>query len=92
MSTPRVVRPAVWTERAFPSACVAHERDGVGVGRVVLDVAGRDGVERDRELLEDRATLRRRGREDERLRHEGFAATQISSAGHFRAHSAENAA
>ena len=39
-----------------------------------------------------RTTLRRRGREDERLRHEGFAATQISSAGHFRAHSAENAA
>ena len=71
---------------------LAHERDGVGVGRVVLDVPRRNGVERNRELLEDRATLRRRGREDERLRHEGFAATQISSAGHFRAQSAENAA
>ena len=32
----------------------------VGVGRVVLDVVGSDDIERDRELLEDRAPLRAR--------------------------------
>jgi hypothetical protein len=30
----------------------------LGVRRVVLDVSGRDDVERDRELLEDRPSLR----------------------------------
>ena len=74
----------------LPERVVAHERDGVGVGRVVLDVARRDGVERDRELLEDRPALRRGGREDEPVRHEdGLAATQISSAGQLRDQSAE---
>ena len=69
---------------------VADERDGIGVGRVVLGVLGRDDLERDPELLENRPALRRRRREDERRHGPGLRATQISSAGHFRAHSAEN--
>jgi len=73
----------------LPERVVAHERDRVGVGWVVLDVARRDGVERDRELLEDRPALRLGGREDEAVRHDGLAATQISSAGQLRDQSAE---
>ncbi len=74
----------------LPKRVLPHERDGVGVVRVVLDVPRRDGLERNRELLEDGASLRRGGCEDEPLRHEGFAATQISSAGQLRDQSAEN--
>ena len=70
---------------------VADERDGVGVGRVVLDVRRGDDGEGDPELLEDRTALRRRRGERERRRHRGFFATQISSLGHLRAHSTENA-
>ena len=44
----------------------ADERDRVGVRRVVLLVGGRDDVERDPQLLEDRAALRRGRGEDER--------------------------
>ncbi len=36
---------------------VAHERDGIGVRRIVLDVGRRDDDERDVELLEDRTAL-----------------------------------
>ena len=75
----------------LPLRVLAHERDRIGVGRVVLDVHGRDGGERDLELLEDRPPLRRRRGEDERSRHPGFFATQISSTGHLRDHSAEKA-
>jgi hypothetical protein len=46
---------------------------------------GRDDVERDAQLFEDRAPLRRGRREDQR---EGFRATQMSSQGHCLAQSA----
>ena len=69
---------------------LAHERHGVGVGWVVLDVAGLRELEGDPELLEDRPPLRRRRGEHEPRRHDGFAATQISSTGHFLDHAAEN--
>ena len=53
---------------------------------------GRDDLERDAELRQDRAPLRRRRREDERRcrcsAHAILRATQISSHGHCRAHSA----
>ena len=52
----------------LPARVLAHELDGVGFGRVVLDVVGRDDVEGDPELLEDRAPLRARRREQQRLR------------------------
>ena len=68
---------------------VADEPDGIGVGWVVLLVRRRLDLERDLELLEDRPPLRRGGRKDEP--HACLTATQISSAGHFRAQSAENA-
>ena len=58
----------------------------VAVGR--LDEVGRDDLERDRELLEDRPALRRRRGEDERAAHARLRAAQISSEGHFFAHSA----
>jgi transcriptional regulator with XRE-family HTH domain len=45
---------------------LSHELDRVGVRPVVLLVARRDGVERDPELLEDRAPLRARRRQQER--------------------------
>ncbi len=67
----------------------ANELDGVGIGRVVLLVRGRDDVERDAELLENRPSLGRCRGEDEP--HPGFFATQISSLGHFFDHSTENA-
>ena len=70
---------------------IAHERDRVGVGRVVLHVRGCDRRERDAQLLEDRAALRRRRGEREDVGHARFFATQISSLGHLRAHSTENA-
>ena len=70
---------------------VAHECDRVGVRRIVLLVHGRDGLEGDRELGQDGAPLRRGRRENERRRHRGFAATQISSAGQRRAQSTEKA-
>ena len=69
---------------------VADEVDGVGAGRVVLDVVGRDDVEREAELLEDRAPLRaRRGEEERRRRRRAhrLRATQISSDGQRRDHS-----
>ncbi len=69
---------------------IAHELDRVGVGRIVLDVRRCDRRERDAQLLEDRAALRRCRGQRERLGHTRFFATQISSAGHLRAHSAEN--
>ena len=84
--------PLAVRRSCLPLRMPEDELHRVGIRWVVLDVVRRDNLERDRELLEDRAALRRGGREDEPLRHEGFAATQISSAGHFRAQSAENAA
>ena len=59
-----------------------------GAGRLVE--VGRDDVERDAELFEDRAPLRRRRRQDQRIDRQpvAFRATQISSHGHFLAHSA----
>ena len=57
------------TERALPRACSRTSSTGVGVRRVVLLVVRRDDVERDPELLEDRAPLRaRRGEQDRRRR------------------------
>jgi hypothetical protein len=44
---------------------LAHQLDRVGVRRVVLLVLGRDDLEGDRELLEDRPTLRARRGEQE---------------------------
>jgi len=64
----------------------ADELDRVRVRRVVLDVVRCDDLERDRELLENRAPLRRRRRE-----RQSFRAAQISSDGHFRAQSAGTA-
>ncbi len=52
--------------------------------RVVLDVVRRDDIERDSQLLQDRAALRRRRSEDQPR----FRAAHISSEGHCRAHSA----
>jgi hypothetical protein len=43
----------------------AHELDRVRLRRIVLDVVRRDDLERDPQLLEDRAPLRRRRREDD---------------------------
>ena len=58
-----------------------------------LFVLGRNHDERDVQLLEDRPPLRRdRRQHDRRSRrnaHPRLRAFQISSAGHFRAHSAE---
>ena len=77
VSTPSVSRPS----RVRPSApCplrAPDELDGVGIRRVVLGVVGRDDLEGDRELLEDRPPLRRRRGEGRRR----LRATQISSAG-----------
>ena len=68
------------------------ELDRVGLGRVVLLVVGRDDLEGNAELLEDVATLWRRRREQQRRRgrcaHPRLRARQISSHGHFFAHSA----
>ena len=49
--------PTVLVGLAAADRVRAHERDGVRVRRVVLDVRGRDRVERDAELLEDVAPL-----------------------------------
>ena len=73
----------------LPRCVLPDEGDGVCVGRVVLHVRRRLGLERDLQLLEDRPPLRRGRREHEP--HACLTATQISSAGHLRAHSAENA-
>ena len=67
------------------------ELDRICVGWVVLLVDGRDDIERDPQLLEDRAPLRRGRSEDERIAHRRFLATQISSLGHLRDHSTEKA-
>ena len=67
----------------------ADELDGVGVGWVVLLVGRHGDVERNAQLLQDGTPLRRGRGENEP--HPGFFATQISSAGHFLLHSAENA-
>ncbi len=70
---------------------ITHEGDGVGVGRVVLLVVGLCKLERDPQLLEDRAALRRRRGEQERRRrrdaHERLRVTQICSEGQRRAQS-----
>ena len=91
MSTPSVTAPAACTRAGLALGMLADELDRIGVGRVVLDVGGRDDGERDLQLLEDRAPLRRCRREDERAGHPGFFATQISSTGHLRDQSAEKA-
>ena len=68
----------------LPLGVQTHELGGREPRHLVLDVLRRLGLERDPELLEDRAPLRRRGSEDQpRLR-----ATHISSEGHCRAQSA----
>ena len=64
-----------------------NELDRIGIWRVVLDIVGREDLERDAQLLEDRASLRRRRRE----RQDVLRAAQISSEGHFRAQSAVTA-
>ena len=61
-----------------------HELRRIGIRRVLLDVVGRDGLERDAQLLEDGAALRARRREDQPV----FRATHRSSDGHLLAHSA----
>ncbi len=70
---------------------VADEPDRLGVGWVMLLVGGGEDAEGNAQLLENRTSLRRRRSEDERLGHRGFSATQISSLGHLRPHSTENA-
>ena len=57
------------------------------IGRVVFDVVGSDHIERDRELLEDRASLRARRGEGQTV----LRATHRSSDGHFLAQSAVTA-
>ena len=57
--------PLAVTERGLADGVRADERDGVGVGRIVLHVRRCDDVERDAQLLEDRAALRRRRGEHE---------------------------
>jgi hypothetical protein len=42
----------------LPGGVLAHEGDGIGVGRVVLLVVGLGELEGDPQLLEDRAPLR----------------------------------
>ena len=77
-------------QSALAPRVLADERHRVGVRRVVLDVVGCDDLEQDAGLLEDRAPLRRgRGEQERRSRRpaHAFRATQISSAGHCRAHS-----
>ena len=70
---------------------VADERDRVGVGRVVLDVVGATTSNGIRSC----SRIARRCGEVEAstsvVTHAGFSATQISSVGHCRAHSTENA-
>jgi hypothetical protein len=68
----------------LPFSMPEDELRGVGVGRIVLDVRGRDDVEGDAQLLEDRAALRARRCE----RQDGLRAVQISSTGQLRAQSA----
>ncbi len=63
----------------------ANEQDGIGVGWILFDIARRDHLEGNAELLEDGAALRRGRCENER--HHRLRATQISSDGHRRAHS-----
>ena len=80
--------PSIRVNRArLPLRMPANELDRVGIWRVVLDIVGREDLERDAQLLEDRASLRDRRRERQlRLR-----ATQRSSDGHFLAQSAVTA-
>ena len=81
--------PSIRVNRArLPLRVPANELDRVGVWRVVLDVVGREDLERDAQLLEDRASLQATStRASARLR-----ATHRSSVGHFRAQSAVTAA
>ena len=77
----RPVAGAVRTDRALP----ARARHGIDVAGRSLVVVGRDDVERDPQLLEDRAPLRRRRREQSgdaaaATRHR-LRARQISSHG-----------
>jgi len=66
----------------------------VGICREFF-VTGLDGVERDVELLEDRSALWGDRSEEQRRRrrdaHAVLRARQISSHGHFRAHSGSKA-
>jgi hypothetical protein len=74
--------PPVEMDRARLALRVSEdELRRIGVTRVVLDVLRRDDLERDSELLEDRAPLRRGRGERQRV----LRATQISSIGQFRA-------
>ena len=82
-------RPLLVNREGLSLGVGADELDRVGIGRIVLLVRRRDDVERDPQLLEDRTSLRRGRGENEP--HHRFFATQISSAGHLRDHSAENA-
>ena len=64
-------RPAVRLVRdgaRLPERVGANELLRVGLGRIVLLVARRDGVERNAELVQDRPPLRRGRREQERRR------------------------
>ena len=79
MSTPSVRRPRSWTRARLAERVVAHERDRVGVGRVVLDVARRDDLERDPRAARGSPAAAARSRRGRAARHDGFAATQISS-------------
>ncbi len=84
MSTPSVTVAVRMDGARLPLRVPANQLGGVGVGRIVFDVVGSDDIERNGELLEDRASLRRRRREGQA----GLRAAHISSAGHFRAQSA----
>ena len=75
--------PVLVNRARLPFGMRAHELGRLETGRVVLDVARGDDLERNPQLLEDRAALRtRRGEGQARLR-----ATHRSSAGHLLAHS-----
>ena len=77
----------------LPLRVRADELDRIGARRVVLLIAGRGDLERDPELRQDRAALRRRRGEERaaaraaQTRQARFRAFQISSIGHFVAHS-----
>jgi hypothetical protein len=75
----------------FALGVVTNELDRLCIVWVMLLEDRADDVERDLQLQENRTSLRRRRSEDERLGHRRFSATQISSLGHLRAHSTENA-
>ena len=63
VSTPSVTRPSRWTERALPSACARTSSAGSASGGSSSTYSGATTSNGIRELLEDRAPLRARGRE-----------------------------